>query len=256
MLGLIDCAIMAQRSSRHVLRRKDAILGALLQPLMFLVLFAWVFVGAISKSLPSGTNYLAFLLPGVIVQSLAFGSISTALNVKIDLTSGVMDRFRSLPINSLSVLAGHVIADQLRNGISTAVILAAGVIMGFRSHAPLASWIEIIGLLMLFTFAFSWLAAIVGLIAKSLDGVQWMSFVITFPLSFASTAFVPASSMPGQLRNFAENQPLSQVVDAVRALMLGQPVGDHGWLSVAWRASILIVALLTSSYLFRRKITQ
>ena len=163
--GLTDQVIMIQRSSRHILRNRDQLLGTFFQPIMFLVLFAAVFGGAIEKSLPAGVSYLTFLLPGIIVQTLAFGSTTTSIAVVNDLTKGIVDRFRSLPMNSLAVVNGHVISDLFRNGISTLVMIVVGLIMGFRSDASLTSWILAAGLLMLFTLAFSWLSAIMGLVA-------------------------------------------------------------------------------------------
>jgi ABC transporter DrrB family efflux protein len=256
VLALTDSLIMVQRSSRHIIRNRDQLLGTFFQPIMFLVLFAAVFGGAIEKSLPPGINYLTFLLPGIIVQTLAFGSTTTAIAVTSDLQKGIVDRFRSLPMNNLAVLTGHVVSDLFRNGISTAVMIAVGVIMGFRSSATLTDWTLLLALLILFTLAFSWLSAIMGLFAKSVEGVQWLSFLIVFPLTFASTAFVPADSMNKYLRAFAENQPFTQIVDTARALMLGYPVGDHGWKAVAWCLGIIAVCLPLAAYLFRRKTAQ
>jgi ABC-2 type transport system permease protein len=254
--GVTDSLIMVQRSTRHIVRNRDQLLGTFFQPIMFLVLFAAVFGGAVSKSLPPGVNYLAFLLPGIIVQTLAFGSTTTAIAITNDLSKGIIDRFRSLPMSNLAVLTGHVVSDLFRNGISTAVMIIVGVIMGFRSSASFTDWVLLIGLLALFTFSFSWLAAIMGIYAKSVEGVQWLSFIIVFPLTFASTAFVPADSMNKYLRAFAENQPFTQIVDSARALMLGLPIGNHGWLAVMWCVAILIVSLPLAAYLFRRKTAQ
>jgi ABC-2 type transport system permease protein len=220
---------------------------------MFLVLFAAVFGGAISKALPPGTNYLDFLMPGIIVQTLAFGSTMTAVAICNDLQKGIVDRFQSLPMSSLAVLNGHVAADLLRNTISTVVMLVVGLVIGFRSSASFTDWLAIVGIILLFTFAFSWLSAIVGLVARSVEAVQWLTFVLVFPLTFASTAFVPGDSMTPILKVFAENQPVSQVVEAVRALMLGEPIGNHGWLAVAWSVGIVLVATPLASWLFRRR---
>jgi ABC-2 type transport system permease protein len=256
ILAFTDMLIMIGRSSRHILRNRDQLLGTFFQPIMFLVLFASVFGGAIEKALPPGVNYLSFLLAGIIVQTLAFGSSTTAIAICNDLAKGIIDRFRSLPMNNLAVLTGHVVSDLFRNGISTVVMILAGVVMGFRSSASLTDWLYIAGILMLFTLAFSWLSAIMGIYAKSVEGVHWLSFIIVFPLTFASTAFVPADSMNKYLRIFAENQPITQIVEAVRALMLGTPIGNHGILAVAWCVGILVVALPLSSWLFRRKTAQ
>lgn len=254
--AFIDAMIMIKRSSRHIIRNTDQLLGTFFQPIMFLVLFAAVFGGAISKALPDNVSYLNFLMAGIIVQTVAFGSTTTAIAVCNDLQKGIIDRFRSLPMNNLAVLSGHVISDVFRNGISTVVMLVTGLIIGFRSSASVLDWLTIAGILLLFTLAFSWLAAIMGVLAKSVEGVQWMSFIIVFPLTFASSAFVPTEGMNSALKAFAENQPISQIVEAVRALILGTPIGNHGWLAVIWCVGILVVAIPLASWLFRRQGTR
>jgi ABC-2 type transport system permease protein len=253
IMVLQDSLIMIGRSGRHIIRNRDQLLGAFFQPIMFLVLFASVFGGAISKALPHGVSYLNFLMAGIIVQTAAFGSTTTAIAVCNDLQKGIVDRFRSLPMSNLAVLNGHVVSDLFRNSISTMVMLVAGLAIGFRSSASITDWLLIAGILFLFTLAFSWLSAIVGVLAKSVEGVQWLSFVLVFPLTFASTAFVPAEGMNRVLRAFAENQPITHVVEAVRALILGTPVGDHVWLAAVWSIGTLIVAMPIASWLFRRK---
>lgn len=254
--SLNDSLVMIKRSSTHILRNTDQLLGAFFQPIMFLVLFATVFGGAISKALPEGITYLNFLMAGIIVQTVAFGSTTTAIAVCNDLQKGIIDRFRSLPMSKLAVLNGHVVSDLFRNTISTVVMLLTGLVIGFRSSASLVEWLMIAGILVLFTFAFSWLAAIVGVYAKSVEAVQWLTFIIIFPLTFASTAFVPTEGMNSVLKAFAVNQPITHVVEAVRALILGTPIGNHGWLAVIWSLGILVVAVPAASILFKRKTSQ
>lgn len=253
ILAVNDSFIMIRRSSTHIVRNIDQLLGAFFQPIMFLVLFSAVFGGAISRALPPGTNYLDFLMAGILVQTLAFGSTTTAVAICNDLQKGIVDRFRSLPMSSLAVLNGHVISDLLRNTISTVVMLLVGWAIGFRGSASFTDWLQIAGIILLFTFAFSWLSAIVGLLARSVEAVQWLTFVLVFPLTFASTAYVPAEGMHPILQAFAEHQPITQVVEAVRALMLGEPIGNYGWLAVAWSLGILVVALPLAAWLYRRK---
>src|SRR5712664_2501132 len=221
VMAVNDSLIMIRRSCTHIIRNTDQLLGAFFQPIMFLVLFAAVFGGAISKALPPDVSYLNFLMPGIIVQTLAFGSTMTAVAICNDLTKGIVDRFRSLPMSSLAVLNGHVAADLLRNTISTVVMLVVGLVIGFRSSASFTDWLAIAGIILLFTFA--------------------------------STTFVPAEGMHPILKAFAENQPITQVVEAVRALMLGEPIGNHGWLSIAWSVGILVVAVPLAAWLFRRR---
>lgn len=252
-MAINDSLIMIGRSGQHILRNTDQLLGAFFQPIMFLVLFASVFGGAIAKALPNGVSYLDFLMAGIIVQTAAFGSTTTAVAVSNDLQKGIIDRFRSLPMSNIAVLNGHVVSDLFRNSISTIVMLLAGLVIGFRAHASFTDWLLIAGILLLFTLAFSWLSAILGVIAKSVEGVQWLTFVLVFPLTFASTAFVPAEGMNSVLKVFAENQPITHVVEAVRALILGTPIGNHGWMSAVWSIGILVVSMPVASWLFRRK---
>jgi len=255
-LAIIDSLIMIKRSSTHIIRNMDQLLGTFFQPIMFLVLFVAVFSGAVEGALPPGVNYLNFLMAGIIVQTVAFGSTTTAVAVCNDLHKGIVDRFRSLPMSNLAVLNGHVVSDVFRNVISTLVMIITGYALGFRPQASASDWLLITGILLLFTLAFSWLAAIVGLVAKSVEAVQWLTFIFIFPLTFASSAFVPTAGMSKYLRVFAENQPITQVIGAIRALLLGMPIGDFGWKAVAWSVAILVVSLPIASGLFRRKTSQ
>jgi ABC-2 type transport system permease protein len=248
-----DSLLMIKRSSLHIIRNRDQLLGTFFQPIMFLVLFASVFGGAISMALPNGVDYLDFLMAGIIIQAVSFGSTTTAIAICNDMQKGIVDRFQSLPMSSLAVLNGHTISDLFRNGLSTMVMILTGLAIGFRSSASALDWLAIAGIVLLFTLAFSWLSAIVGVLAKSVEGVQWLTFVIVFPLTFASTAFVPGDSMVAFLRPFAQNQPITHVIEAIRALILGTPIGNHGWLAVIWCIGILAVAVPTASLLFKHK---
>ena len=251
ILALNDSLIMIKRSSTHIIRNTDQLLGTFFQPIMFLVLFTAVFGGAIQ----TGSSYINFLMAGIIVQTLAFGSTTTAIAVTNDLQKGIVDRFRSLPMSNLAVVNGHVVSDLFRNGISAAVMIVAGLAFGFRPTADFGDWLMIIGLIALFTLAISWLSAIVGMVAKSVEGVQWISFVVIFPLTFASSAFVDPSTMAAWVRGFAENQPVTHMVDAVRSLMIGTPMDDSGFWSVVWSVGILVVSMPVAAWLFRRKTT-
>jgi len=255
VLAFNDSLLMIRRSSRHIIRNTDQLLGTFFQPIMFLLLFSTVFGGAISMALPKGVEYLDFLMAGIIVQTVAFGSTTTAIAVCNDLQKGIVDRFRSLPMSNLAVLNGHVISDVFRNGISTAVMILTGLIIGFRAHASVVDWLVIVGIIVLFTLAFSWLSAIMGVIAKSVEGVQWLGFVIVFPLTFASTAFAPAEGMNRFLKIFVENQPITHIIEAIRGLMLGTPTGNHVWLSIVWCLGLLAVSVPIAAWLFRRKTT-
>lgn len=250
---LSDSLLMIKRSSRHIIRNTDQLLGTFFQPIMFLVLFAAVFGGAIKLALPEGIGYLDFLMGGIIVQTIAFGSTTTAIAISNDLQRGIVDRFKSLPMSDIAVLNGHVISDLFRNAISVIVMVVVGFVMGFRPKADPAEWLAIVGLVALFTLTFSWLAAIVGVIAKSVEAVQWLTFVIIFPLTFASSAFVPTESMGTVLRVFAENQPITHIIEAIRGLFLGTPVGDHIVLSIVWCMGLLAFAIPFATWLFKRR---
>jgi len=252
LLAMKDSLLMIRRSSTYILRNTDQLIGTFFQPIMFLVLFTAVF-NAVGLALPEGIDYLAFLMAGIVVQTVAFGSTTTSIAVANDLQRGIVDRFKSLPMSNIAVLNGHVISDVFRNGISTTVMLLAGLLFGFRPTASFTEWLMIAGILVLFTLAFSWLSAIMGVLAKSVEGVQWMSFLFVFPLTFASGAFAPTETLASWIRPFAENQPITHVIEAVRALMIGTPIENHGWLAVIWSVATIIVALPIAAWLFKRK---
>lgn len=245
-----DSLQLIKRSLMHIIKNMDQLLSVALMPIMFLLLFRYVFGGAIDTG---STTYVNFLFAGILVQTAAFGSNYTAFGVTTDLQRGIIDRFRSLPMFNSAVLIGHTVADLVRNTISAIVMVLVGLLVGFRPEASALEWLAVFGILMLFTFAFSWLSAILGLFAKTVEGVQWLTFVLVFPLTFASSAFVPVDGMPAVLRAFAENQPVTLVIDAIRALQTGEPIGNAGWLSVVWCVGILVVAIPLASYIFRRR---
>lgn len=250
--ALSDSLLMIKRSATHITRNTDQLLGTFFQPIMFLVLFTAVFGGAIATA---GGSYINFLMAGIIVQTLAFGSTTTAIAVCNDLQKGIVDRFRSLPMSNLAVLNGHVVSDLFRNGISTVVMIIAGLVIGFRPTADASEWLAVVGLLALFTLSISWLSAIVGVVAKSVEGVQWLTFVVIFPLTFASSAFVDPSTMTSWLRVFAENQPVTHMVNAIRSLLVGTPMNDAALWAIIWSAGILVVSMPVAAWLFRRKTT-
>lgn len=248
-----DSIVLIKRSMMHIIKSPDQLLGATFQPIMFLLLFVYVFGGAIDTG---GSTYVNFLVAGILVQTLAFGATTTALGINNDMQRGIIDRFRSLPMLSSAVLTGHVVADIVRNIITTIIMLLVGLLVGFRPAADFFDWVLILGLVLLFTLAISWLSAILGLLAKNIEAVQWISFIVIFPITFASSAFVPTDGMPYALRVFAENQPVTHVIEAIRALMIGTPIGNHGWLAVIWCVGILAVAVPVASRMFARKGTQ
>lgn len=248
-----DSLVLIKRSLTHIVSNPDQLLSIILQPVMFTLLFRYVFGGAINTG---GTTYVNFLMAGILVQTASFGSMTTSIGVATDLQRGIIDRFKSLPMFSGSVLMGHVTADLVRNSLSSLVMILVGLAIGFRPTASVSEWFIAVGLLMLFSFALSWLAAIAGLIAKSVEAVQWIGFVAIFPLTFASSAFVPTEGMPRGLRIFAENQPVTHVIEAMRALLVGTPLENHAWLSFAWSLGIIIVAIPLTAHLFRNRETR
>ena len=248
--ALSDTFVLVTRSVKHILKNMDQLLGLTVQPIMFMVLFGYVFGGAIETG---GIRYINFLVAGILVQTAAFGATMTAFSVATDLKRGIIDRFKSLPMVSSAVMTGHVVADLVRNVVSSIIMIIVAFFMGFRPEASFADWFGILAILLLFTLAFSWLSAILGLLAQSVEAVQWLSFFIVFPLTFASGAFVPTESMPGILRVFAENQPVTHVIEALRALMIGAPVGNHILVATVWCIGIIAVSIPIAAHLFRNR---
>ena len=247
--NISDSLVLIGRSGRHIFRSMDQLLSVIFQPIMFMLLFGYVFGGSIDTG---GSSYINFLLAGIIVQASAFGATTTAIGVANDLQRGIIDRFKSLPMLSSAVLTGHVVSDLVRNLVSSLIMVAVALAMGFRSNASPLEWLAATGVLLLFTLAFSWLSAVLGLLAKTIEGVQWFSFVAIFPLTFASSAFVKPDNMPTFLRVFAENQPITIVIEAIRALTTGEPIGSYGWKAVVWCMGLLVIAVPLAAWLFRR----
>jgi ABC-2 type transport system permease protein len=244
-----DSWIMTKRSITHIVRSLDQVMSLVLFPIMFMLLNRYVLGGAID----TGIDYANYLFAGIFVQTLAFGANYTTINLAVDMKEGIVDRFRSLPMASSSLLIGHVTADLVRNIISGVIIVAVGFLVGFRPNANVREWLLVVALAMLFTLAISWLSAILGLMVKTLEAAQWTGFVVIFPLTFISSAFVPTSTMPHGLRVFAENQPLTHVINAMRALLVGTPLGNSAWLAVIWCASIIVISLPLATWMFKRR---
>jgi ABC transporter DrrB family efflux protein len=245
-----DTAVIFKRNMLHVKADPEQLLGLTIQPIMFVVLFRYVFGGAISTG---SESYVNFLMAGIFVQSVAFGASVTGLTVATDMERGIMDRFRSLPMVKSSILSGTIFADMVKNILAVGVMILAGLLVGFRPNASFTDWVAAIGLLLFFSFSLSWVFAYIGLKAKSIQFVQQAVFICIFPLTFVSSAFVPTATMPPGLRVFAENQPLTQMVDAVRALLLGTPIGNHGWLALAWSVVILAIAFPLATMAFNKQ---
>jgi ABC-2 type transport system permease protein len=242
--------VMLGRSMRHIFRSMDTIITVTLTPIAMMLLFVYVLGGAIQ----TGTkNYVNYLLPGILLIAIASGISYTAYRLFLDVQGGIFERFHSMPIARSTVLWGHVLTSLVSNAISVVVIILVALIMGFRSPAGLLSWLAVGGILALFTLALTWIAAIAGLSAKSTDGASAFSYPIIF-LPFISSAFVPTASMPGPVRAFAENQPVTSIVEAIRSLLTNQPVGNHIWVALAWCVGIMLVAYTFAIRAYKKRV--
>ncbi len=245
-----DMGVMLGRSMRHIFRSMDTIITVTIMPIAFMLLFVYVFGGAIQ----AGTdNYVNYLLPGILLIAIASGIAYTAYRLFMDMQRGIFERFHSMPIARSAALWGHVLTSLVSNAISVAVIILVALIMGFRSSAGVLSWLAVAGILALFTLALTWIAAIAGLSAKSVDGASAFSYPIIF-LSFISPAFVPTESMPSGVRVFAENQPVTSIVETIRALLSSQPVGNDIWTALTWCAGIMLVAYIFAMRAYKKRV--
>lgn len=246
--AISDSVTMMGRSLRHLARSFDSILLSVILPVMMLLMFVYVFGGAIS----TGTAYINYVVPGIILLCAGYGASQTALSVTNDLVRGIIDRFRSLPITASSVLTGHVTASVARISISTAIVVGLAVAIGFRPHANVLEWLGALALVILFVLAIAWLSVVFGLLAKTVEGAGGFSFFVLF-LPYVSSAFVPTHTMPKALHFFAEHQPVTPIIETIRGLLLGTPIGNSGWLAVAWCSAILLLSYTLVRFLFRRR---
>src|SRR5262245_7941611 len=246
-----DTAVLTRRSLRHIARSLDTIITTALMPIAFMLLFVYVFGGAIKSGSDSYVNYL---LPGILLITIASGISYTGFRLFLDMKSGIFERFQSMPIARPSVLWAHVLTSLVANLISLVVVVLVALLMGFRSGAGVLEWLGVAGILILFTLALTWIAVIPGLSAKSADGASAFAYPLIF-LPFISSAFVPTETMPGPVRAFAENQPVTSIVNAIRDLFTQQPVGTDIWIALGWCVGILILAYAFAIRIYRRKIS-
>ncbi|MCD9021944.1 ABC transporter permease [Cohnella silvisoli] len=245
-----DISVMLGRSMRHIFRSMDTIITVCITPIAMMLLFVYVLGGAIQ----TGTdNYVNYLLPGILLMAIASGIAYTAYRLFMDKQRGIFERFHTMPISRSAVLWGHVLTSLVSNAISVLVIILAALIMGFRSSAGILPWLAVAGILALFTLALIWVAAIAGLSAKTMEGASAFSYPLIF-LPFISSAFVPTESMPSVVRAFAENQPVTSIVNAIRALLSGQPVGNEIWVALAWCVGILLVAYFFAMRVYKKRV--
>lgn len=248
MTVLADSSTMIGRSLRLSRRNVDALLMAVLLPVVLMALFVYVFGGAIQ----TGTDYVDYVVPGIILLCVGFGAATTAVSVCTDMTNGVIDRFRSLPIASSAVLTGHVVASVARNAFSALVVLGVALAMGFRSDANPVEWLAAAGVLLLFVVAMSWLCALLGLLAGNPEAANGYTFLIMF-LPYVSSAFVPTDSMPSWLQAVARNQPITPVIETLRGLLTDRPIGSNAVLAVSWFVGIGLASAITATAVFRRR---
>ncbi|GAA2088141.1 MULTISPECIES: ABC transporter permease [Brevibacterium] len=246
-----DAGALTGRSLRHILRSPDTIITTAIMPIALMLIFVFVFGGAID----TGTDeaYVSYLLPGILLITVASGIAYTAYRLFLDMQGGIFERFQSMPIARSSVLWAHVLTSLVANVVSLGVVIGTAFALGFRTGASLGAWLAVAGILILFALALTWIAVIAGLSAKTVDGASAFSYPLIF-LPFVSSAFVPVASMPGPIAWFAENQPVTSVVDAIRALFAQQPVGAGIWVALAWCAGMLLVAYGIAILVYRRRI--
>ena len=248
--ALKDSGVVIWRQLIQLPRNPEVLIFALIQPVMFVLLFRYVFGGAIQTP---GESYVNYLMPGIFAQTVAFGAVASGIGLAEDLRRGIIDRFRSLPMARSAVLVGRTVSDLVRNAAVVAVMMGVGLLVGFRPSGSVIAIIVAFGLLFLTSFAFSWIGVVIALSMKTVEAVQSAGFIWLFPLTFASSAFVPTDSMPSWLQGFAVNQPFTVVVNAVRALFLAQPVGNLVWLSVVWMGGISAVMIPLATRQYRRR---
>ena len=244
-----DMSVMLGRSMRHVLRSIDTIITVTIMPIAMMLLFVYVLGGAIQ----SGTdNYVDYLLPGILLIAIANSIGYVSYRLFNDVQRGIFERFNSMPIARSAAIWGHIMTSLVSNLISLTVIIIVALIMGFRSPAGILSWLAVAGILALFTLALAWIAAIAGLSAKSVDGATAIAYPIHF-LPLISSAFVPTATMPGPVRTFAENQPVTSIVETIRALLSNQPVGNEIWVALAWCIGIILVAYIIAMRVYKKQ---
>lgn len=250
--ALSDSAVLIGRNVRHVLRSPEQLMLMLFLPIVLLLMFRYLFGGAIQVG---STTYVNYVIAGIIAVSITFNATQTSVGVAGDMLEGIVERFRTMPMLSSAVLVGHVAASVVRNMVSIVVMVGVGFLIGFRPQADVLGWVVSIGLLLLFAVAVSWIAAIVGMLARTVEGASGMTMPLVF-IPYVSSAFVPPATMPDVLRVFAENQPVTLVIDAVRNSFLGTAVGDTGWLAVLWWVGLTAAAIPLSGKIFRRKVVR
>ena len=244
-----DVLTLSSRCLRLSRRQIDGLITSLLLPVMLMVIFVELFGGAIE----TGTKYVTYVVPGVLILCTAFGSAMTAVSVCQDVHGGIVDRFRAMDVRGAALLAGHVTSSIVRNAVSTTLVIAVAFALGFRPHASATQWLAAAGVLVAFVAAVSWLAAVIGLLTKSPEAANGATFFVTF-FPYASSAFVPVHTMPHWLQGFAQHQPITPLTETLRGLLLGTHVGSSAWVALAWCAGLLVVSIAAAGVLFARRV--
>lgn len=248
--AIADTAALTGRTLRHVTRSVDTVITTAIMPVAMMLMFVYVFGGAIDTG---DVEYIDYMLPGILLITIASGIAYTALRLFTDMASGIFERFQSMPIARAGVLWAHVLTSLVANVISLVIVVGVALLMGFRSGAGVLAWLAVTGILLLFTLALTWVAVVAGLSASSAEGAGVFSYPLIF-LPFVSSAFVPTDTMPAALRWFADHQPVTSIVNSIRGLLTEQPVGSDIWVALAWCVGILVAAYLVAMSVYRRRI--
>lgn len=247
-----NTGILTGRLMKHILRSPDTIITVAITPIAMMLMFVYVFGGAVKMSLGADVNYINYQLPGILLIAIASGIAYTAYRLFLDMQKGLLSRFNSMPISRSSLLWSHVLTSLVSNMLTVIIIILVALIMGFRSNAAILNWIAVMVILALYTLALTWIAVIPGLTAKSMEGASSFSYLLLF-LPFLSSAFVPTETMPKAVRVFAQNQPVTSIVETIRALLNSQPVGNDIWIALAWCIGISVVAYIFAMKVYRRR---
>lgn len=245
---LVPELVFIRRGLLHTIRNGEALVMAIMLPTMLMLMFTYVFGGAMD---PSG-NYVDYVVPGIILTCAGFGASYTAVAVNVDMTTGIIDRFRTMPIPGVAVLVGHIVASVVKNLVATSIVIGVGLLIGFRPAATALEWLAAFGMIALWIFAITSIFAAIGLAAGSPDGASGYGFVLLF-LPYLSSGFVPISTMPDWLQPVAEHQPITPLIESIRGFPMGSPDAGYTWTALAWCSGLIVVALVWGSWLFRRK---
>lgn len=247
--NLSDTIVMSGRCMRHAFRSVDTLITVIATPVFMMLMFVYVFGGAIDTG---SVDYINFVVPGIVIMCIATGTAYSAMRLNNDMTKGIIDRFRSMPIAKSSILAAHVLTSVAFNAFSVAVVMLSAILMGFRSQAGITEWLVVIGILLLFTLAMTWISMMFGLLANSMEGAVGYSFLFLI-LIFLSSAFVPIKSMHGIVRSFAEYQPMTPIIESIRSLLTGVPAGNSAIISVLWCSGMLIASYIAAIQIYKHK---